>query len=125
MITILYDGACGLCSKEINYYRRIAPKGVFDWQDVTVSTAALDQQGIGLTDALMQLHAVDDDGHLHQGVDAFILMWKRIGQWKWLGHFVGLPIIKQIAQVLYGHFCKWRFKRLPHCQIAAQQAGLS
>ena len=55
MITVFYDGACGLCSKEINYYRRIAPKGVFDWQDVTVSTAALDQQGIGLTDALMQL----------------------------------------------------------------------
>ena len=85
----------------------------------------LDQHGIGLADALMQLHAVDEDGRLRQGVDAFILMWKQIGQWKWLAHGVSLPIIKQFAQFLYGHFCKWRFKRLPHCQIAAQDAGRS
>ena len=30
MITVFYDGKCGLCSKEIKYYRRIAISGVFD-----------------------------------------------------------------------------------------------
>lgn len=122
MITIFYDGACGLCSKEINYYRRIAPDSVFDWQDVTISTAKLDKHGIQLADALMQLHAIDSQGRMHKGVDAFILMWKQIGQWKWLASLVALPAVKQLAHVLYGHFCRWRFKRLPHCQIAAQKA---
>ncbi len=125
MITIFYDGACGLCSKEINYYRKIAPDDVFNWQDVTVSTAELEQQGISLTDALMQLHAIDHEGRLHQGVDAFILVWKPIGPWKWLAYLIGLPIIKQTAQFLYRNFCRWRFNRLPHCQIAAQRVGHS
>ena len=25
---VFYDGKCGLCSKEINYYKRIAPKNL-------------------------------------------------------------------------------------------------
>ena len=37
MITIFYDGKCGLCAKEINYYRRIAPVGILNWQDITES----------------------------------------------------------------------------------------
>ena len=35
MITVFYDGKYGLCAREIGYYRRIAPDGVFAWQDVT------------------------------------------------------------------------------------------
>ncbi len=26
MITIFYDDRCGMCSREINYYKKIAPK---------------------------------------------------------------------------------------------------
>ena len=37
MITVFYDGKCGLCAREIGYYRRIAPDGVFVWQDVSES----------------------------------------------------------------------------------------
>ena len=37
MITVLYDGKCGLCRKEINHYRKIAPDNIFDWQDITES----------------------------------------------------------------------------------------
>jgi DNA-binding transcriptional LysR family regulator len=33
-IKVFYDGKCGLCSKEINYYIRIAPINTFDWYDV-------------------------------------------------------------------------------------------
>ncbi|MDG1286309.1 MAG: DCC1-like thiol-disulfide oxidoreductase family protein [Rickettsiales bacterium] len=35
MLTVYYDGKCGLCNKEIRYYQRIAPVGVFLWVDVT------------------------------------------------------------------------------------------
>ena len=31
---VFYDGKCGLCSKEINYYKRIAPKNIFEWHDI-------------------------------------------------------------------------------------------
>ena len=29
MIKVFYDGKCGLCSKEINHYRKIAGAGIF------------------------------------------------------------------------------------------------
>jgi len=123
MITVFYDGKCGLCSKEINYYRKIADDGVFDWQDVTQSTALLNQHGISLSDGLKLLHATDHDGNLHVGVDAFILMWKQMSRWKILAAMVSLPIIKQIVGLAYKGFANWRFSRLEHCQIAAQNEG--
>ena len=27
LVTVFYDGKCGLCSKEINHYKKIAPTG--------------------------------------------------------------------------------------------------
>ena len=34
---VLYDGKCGLCNKEILYYQTIAPKGKFEWVDITIT----------------------------------------------------------------------------------------
>jgi predicted DCC family thiol-disulfide oxidoreductase YuxK len=30
MITVFYDGKCGLCRREIEYYKRIALEGIFN-----------------------------------------------------------------------------------------------
>jgi predicted DCC family thiol-disulfide oxidoreductase YuxK len=123
MITVFYDGKCGLCSKEINHYRRISPDGIFDWQDITESADDLKKEGISLSDGLKLLHAKDKEGQTHVGVDAFILIWKQLKRWRILAAFVGLPIIRQIANMAYRLFANWRFKRLDHCQIAAKQEG--
>ena len=74
MITVFYDGKCGLCSKEINYYKKISDDGIFNWQDVTESAEYLKQQGISLSEGLKLLHAKDSDGKLHIGVDAMRIM---------------------------------------------------
>jgi len=37
MITVFYDGQCGLCLKEINHYKKIAPPNIFEWKDITLS----------------------------------------------------------------------------------------
>lgn len=121
MITVFYDGKCGLCSKEINHYRKIAPAGIFDWQDITDSSDDLKTEGISLSEGLKLLHAKDDKGQMHVGVDAFILIWKQLKRWRVLAFFVGLPIIRQIANAAYRAFASWRFKRLEHCQLAAKQ----
>ena len=112
MITVFYDGKCGLCSKEINYYRKIAPNDIFDWQDITKSADALKKEGISLTEGLKLLHAKDEKGLMHVGVDAFILIWMQLRQWRFLATFVRLPAIHQIANIAYTVFANWRFKRL-------------
>ena len=34
MIKVLYDGKCGLCNKEISYYKKIANDKKFKWLDI-------------------------------------------------------------------------------------------
>lgn len=121
MITVFYDGQCGVCSKEIAYYKRIAKEGVFDWQDVVSAHEALNKAGITTVEALKYMHVQDDDGTIHRGVDAFIIMWSQMPQWIWLAKFVALPGVRGLATRLYDAFAKRRFNRLQHCQVALQK----
>ena len=120
VISVFFDGKCNLCSKEINYYRRIAPKNTFNWVDITKTPGELDKFEIKLSDGLRLMHVADSNGNIFTGVDAFIIMWKQIKYWKFLGLFVSLPIVKQIANLLYQYFADWRFNRYEHCLIAQE-----
>jgi predicted DCC family thiol-disulfide oxidoreductase YuxK len=121
MITVFYDGKCGLCSREISHYRRIAPEGIFHWQDITESADELKEQGISLSEGLKLLHVKDASGEMHIGVDAFLLIWRQLKRWNVLALLVGLPGVRQIADRTYRTFADRRFKRLEHCQLAAKQ----
>ncbi len=124
MITVFYDGKCGLCSREITHYRKVAPEGIFDWQDITVSTTVstnvLEQYGISYIDALKRLHVSDQHDKIHVGVDAFILIWENLENWRFLSKIVSLPGLRHVANSAYGAFANWRFKRLgsgsPHLE---------
>jgi len=121
MITVYFDGKCGLCSKEIAHYRAIAPSGIFRWQDVNDCPDELAATGISLSQGLKLLHAKDASGALHTGMDAFILIWQQLKRWRVLAVIVSLPIIRHIGDLVYRLFAHWRFKRLKHCQLAAKQ----
>ena len=77
--------------------------------------------GISLADGLRLLHAMDQNGKIHVGVDAFILIWSQLSNWIWLGRIVSLPVIRPIINKLYVKFADIRFKKLEHCQIAAKE----
>lgn len=117
MITIYYDGKCGLCSKEIDHYRSIAQAGIFDWKEVHKAQDELAAYGISLADGLRLLHAQDDQGEFHKGVDAFILIWKQLKRWRLLGFIIGLPILYPLSNIAYKAFANWRFNRLDHCKL--------
>ena len=123
MITVFYDGKCGLCAREISHYRRIAPDGIFNWQDITQCPGALDAHGVSFAEGLKLLHAEDAQGRLHVGVDAFVLIWRQIRAWRILAAFIALPLVRQGAGLVYRVFAAWRFGRLSHCRLALKQAG--
>ena len=117
---VLFDGKCGLCNKEILYYQSIAPKGKFQWIDITVPKNLALYPSINLRDALMILHVVEGK-NIKSGVDAFICIWSELSYFKLLGFFIRLPIIYQLACILYRLFANYRFKNLSHCQIVDKQ----
>lgn len=125
MITVFYDGKCGICAKEIRYYSVIAPSRTFNWQDITVSADLLKQCGISLSQGLKILHALDDHGVLHTGVDAFLLIWRQLSGWRWLSRLVSLPIVYSIARLAYSLFAEWRFNRNQHCRLAVKRENFT
>ncbi|MGQ4002497.1 DUF393 domain-containing protein [Francisellaceae bacterium CB299] len=75
------------------------------------------QENLDLEDTLRLLHAKDDDGKLHIGIDAFILIWRQLKRWRILAILVSLPVIKQLTNICYKIFANWRFKRISYCNI--------
>ena len=74
-------------------------------------------------DALMYLHAIDQNANLKIGVDAFILIWSKLRFWNILSIFVSLPVIYSLAKITYNIFAGYRFKKLTHCQAASQEVS--
>ncbi|MFT7099466.1 MAG: putative DCC family thiol-disulfide oxidoreductase YuxK [Rickettsiales bacterium] len=112
MIKVFYDGKCGLCRKEIEHYKRIAPENIFIWIDITKNSSQFKALGFSVSDGLRALHAQDSNQKIHIGVDAFIIIWRNIPLWRVLGFFANLPIIKPLIKIVYKLFANWRFKRL-------------
>lgn len=120
-ISIYYDGKCGLCSKEINYYKSIAPQNRFKWYDITIDAMPLKRAGIDPLIALKQLHAKDREGSWKVGVDAFLLIWNELKYWRLLALFIRLPGIYYLAKLAYRLFAVWRFRHLGYCQTSQKK----
>ncbi len=114
-ITVYFDGVCQLCSKEINYYKKIAPPGSFEWIDIARNSDALKDQNISQQEALLYLHVKDLSGEIHVGVDAFKLIWNQLPRWQYVATLLGVPPINYIAKILYSSFARLRFRRSKHC----------
>jgi predicted DCC family thiol-disulfide oxidoreductase YuxK len=119
MITVFYDGKCGLCRREIEHYMRIAPENIFEWIDITATPAPFNALGYAANDGLKALHVSDSAGVMHIGVDAFILIWQQLLRWRILAWLLRLPIIRPMAQRVYVVFAAWRFKKLGYdtCEL--------
>jgi len=119
MITVFYDGKCGMCRREIEHYKRVAPMGVFEWVDITTNPKPFTNLGFAVGDGLRALHVRDSAQKMHIGVEAFIVIWRQIPRWKILALLGNLPLIKPMAKIAYNCFANWRFKRLGYgkCDI--------
>ncbi len=112
MIKVFYDGSCGLCSKEIAYYIKIAPPGRFDWINLAKTPDQFTELGYPLSQGFQLMHVQDDHGQMAIALDAFVVLWQGLGGfWKVLAKVVKLPMIYQITKYFYLIFAKWRFNK--------------
>ena len=121
MISVFYDDKCSLCSREINFYKKIRPEAPINWLGISSSSKELKIAKIKRVDALMFLHVRDCEGIFHVGVDAFILIWRNLPYFKYVNYVISLPGVYQLANIIYEKFAKYRFKNLEHCQVEFQK----
>lgn len=124
-ITVLYDGACPLCRREISVYQGLAPlqaDAPVSYADV--SDAALElPPGTTRAQLLARFHVRDRDGKLHSGAQAFLLLWSALPGWRWLARLGRLPGAARAMEWAYTVFlrCRPRLQRL--AQRLERQAG--
>lgn len=119
MINVFFDGKCSVCAKEIKYYQKVAPNGVFNWVDITKTPEEFLSMGYKVNDGLKLMHVQNNAGEMKIGVDAFLVMWRGLGSyWSVLAAVVGLPIIKQLVSMAYLIFAHFRFKKMGYkCEL--------
>lgn len=98
--TVIYNGSCPICSREIHMYRdRVAASGgALGFADLN----EVDLAAYGLTpDMAARRLYVMRGGELISGVDAFLHLWRETPGFGGLARVVGLPGIRQVAGAVY------------------------
>ncbi|MEL6370902.1 MAG: DUF393 domain-containing protein [Pseudomonadota bacterium] len=102
--SVYFDGGCPLCRKEIEFYRRMRGADAINWLDLTQSNDSDLCDGLTCEIALKRFHIRNRNGTILSGADAFIALWKELPSTRWLGHVIGLPGLRQIAELAYRAF---------------------
>lgn len=110
MITVFFDGKCGLCRREISFYRRHAPDAPITWIDVMGPEFRPELFSLSRDAALRAIHVRNDDGQWRTGADAFSLIWKALPGFRWLGVLVSSPWILPAARGIYKAFGYLRYR---------------
>ena len=112
-LTLLYDGGCPLCVREVDFLRRRdqrhnpeRPRLAFI--DIDAADYNPDRHaGISYRQAMGRIHAIRADGSVVRDVDVFRSAYQLIGL-GWLYAPTGWPVLRPIADFLYALWARWR-----------------
>lgn len=119
-LTVLYDGACPLCRREIAHVKGLAQRR----SDSGLCFLDISQQAEGSTafaedraELLARFHVQRADGSRLDGAAAFVAMWSRLPGWRWLARLARLPGMLTLLEAAYRGFLKLR----PSLQVIARR----
>ncbi len=96
-LTVLYDGACPLCRREIGVYRGLQSQQPVCFADVSSTDLPLPRAlppDTTRAQLLARFHVQRADGSLLSGAQAFLELWAALPGWRWLaraGRLPGMP----------------------------------
>ena len=102
-LTVLYDGACPLCRREISVYRNLSPLEPTGWRDVSAVDAIL-PDGAGREVYMARFHVQLADGKVVSGAAAFVALWLQLPGWRWLGRLGRMPGMLALMEGMYRLF---------------------
>lgn len=96
-----YNGACPVCRREIEHYRKGPDGDRVVWRDLSAEPMALAERGVDRATARRRLHVIDAAGRLHAGVAAFIVIWSSMPRYRWLGGLAAWRPTRPLLEALY------------------------
>ena len=108
-LTVFYDGACGVCSREMEHYSKVADQRV-RFVDIAAVDFNAEDYGRSSDDFQRELHVCDADGCFYTGIEAFRKLWETLPSplYPLLSLTVGLPGVNLAARTGYAIFARYR-----------------
>jgi len=110
-LTLLYDGACPLCRREVESLRsRDRGRGRIQFVDIDAADYnPLSHGGISYREAMGLIRAIDAEGRVIKDVAVFREAYRLVG-WGWLYAPTSWPLIGPLVDGLYGLWADWRLQ---------------
>ena len=105
-LTVMFDGACPLCRREVGIYQSLTPLEAVAWLDVSQASSSLAPQDQARY--MARFHVRQKDGRLLSGAAAFVALWSVMPGWRWLGKIGRLPGVTPVLEWLYLGFLHLR-----------------
>ena len=107
-LTVYFDGACPVCSREIEMYRRQAGADQCIWVDASSCPETALGVGLSRDTALARFHVRRTDGVLLDGVRGFAALWRALPRFAWAGRIASFGLVASLLDTGYGIFLRVR-----------------
>jgi predicted DCC family thiol-disulfide oxidoreductase YuxK len=112
---VLFNADCPVCNFEISHYADYAAKNGLPIRFDDLNSDALARWDLTADQAARRLYVVHQ-GALFSGIEGFLVLWRQMPKYHWLAKVVGLPVVKQIAAVVYDYVLapliyRWHLRR--------------
>ena len=116
---VLYDHKCGLCKKEILFYKKKDKTNIINWADIHENKESLGNYNLDFDQAMKSFHFIDEKNKQFKGVDAFIKIYQYLPGWKLAAKILSFPGIYHLATLGYRCFAfiRYRFHGYHKCNI--------
>jgi predicted DCC family thiol-disulfide oxidoreductase YuxK len=121
-LQIFFDGSCSVCAVKMEVYRRKEHAGRLVFIDIGAPAFDPTPYGIPLEAFMYEMHAIDREGSVYRGVEAFRAIWQAFPGSSWyglLGALVTLPGVNLLGRLAYWSFARVR-KFLPKSHDACK-----
>jgi predicted DCC family thiol-disulfide oxidoreductase YuxK len=107
--SVLYDGSCPICSREIAKYKKGDPLGQICWLDVS-SANFVAPMGPSQEALMQRFHVIRPDGSIVSGAAAFVHVWEQLPSWRNLARLGRIPGMLNLMEFGYEMFLYFRPK---------------
>ena len=84
-----------------------------NWIDINDLEISMKLSGKSHRELIRRLHVIKDN-EIYSGVRAFIIMWRNIPKYRWIGNIVAMPVIYHIGVILYEIIALFLFYKNRH-----------
>ncbi len=108
MTSVLYDGACPICAREIAMYRRQKGGDSIRWIDIRQLPESEIPLSLSRNEVLSRFHVIRSDGQLAIGAAAFVELWKSLPAFQLFARLARLPPVFFVLECGYTIFLRTR-----------------